>query len=63
MQFFSIFSKNTTLIIKKWKEIKMQGNQSIKILEMSFSLYSDLGTNAKLCQTKREEYVMLLSWL
>lgn len=39
----------------------MQGNQSIKILEISFPLYSDLGTNAKLCQTKREENVMLLS--
>jgi len=41
----------------------MQENQSIKILEISFPLHSDLGTIAKVCQTKREENVMLLSWL
>lgn len=36
----------------------MQGNQSIQILEISFPLYSDLGSNAKLCQPEREENVM-----
>lgn len=39
----------------------MQGNQSIKILGFFFPLYSDLDTKDKICQTKREENVMLLS--
>lgn len=39
----------------------MQGNPSIKTLEISFPLCSDLGTNAKLRQTKREENVTLLT--
>lgn len=38
----------------------MQGNQSIKILEIPVPLYSDLGINAKFCQTHREENGVLL---
>lgn len=57
MRYFQSSAIQLTLLIKKWKEIKMQRNQSIIILVISFSFYSHLGTN----QSKREDNVMLLN--
>lgn len=38
----------------------MQGKQIIEILEISSPPYFDLDINIKLCQTEREENVILL---